>query len=263
MRNLQARQFDAIPTPDSIEDAVKRGMPLVVVAKVTEEQPIIDAIEFEILQAMSRLNLNAALTLKIGQAPVIAKVIFDQFKNESLGDFKLAFLRGSSGLYGEIYRLDGAVLVRWIQCYLEEKYAVVELEHSKMKPESLERVKDDTEVMDPVEFYKQVAERRKVYEKEEAAKKAANVEERKKEALFQMESASHKPVTHWDLVMRDLHDEWIGLHHEKITGKRLSVWMEEAEWLKQITMDCGHQDQIPAGEGFKGCIDCGAKFPVE
>lgn len=184
VRRLEAKDFAGIQTPESTEDAVRRGVPVCVVALVTPAQNLIDAIEFEIIRTAAQVNLNPALSLKKGQPPLIAKTIFDTFKTETIGDFKLAFARGSSGLYGEIFRLDGAVLVRWIQCYLEEKYAIVE----RMVAEKKEAHKEDDN-FDPKEFYKRVRESADKRGEIDEEKKAQQREERRKEAILAMERA--------------------------------------------------------------------------
>jgi hypothetical protein len=48
------------------------------------------------------------------------------FPHESLADFKLAFERGCMGQYGDIFRMDGIVMRKWMERYLEEKYQYVE-----------------------------------------------------------------------------------------------------------------------------------------
>lgn len=191
VRNLLENRFDLIPSPVSIQEAVQKGTPMAVLRHVAHEENLVLAIEFEILSATGRLNLNPNLTLKPGQAPQIAKIIFDTFKTETLGDLKLAFARGAAGLYGEIYRLDGAVLVKWIQAYLEEKYAVVEQIHQKRKEQEKE---DDN--FDPKEFYKRVAEwGEKKKEIEEEAKRI-KYEDRIKDAEYRMSqlSAPQRPT---------------------------------------------------------------------
>lgn len=185
MRNLLERRFDLIPTPASVEEAVEMGTPMAMVRQVVHEEPLLLAIEFEILTTAGRLNLNAALTIKPGQTPIIAKTILDTFRTEALGDIKLAFARGSAGLYGEIFRLDGAVLVKWIQCYLEEKYQVVEQIHYKQK----EQAKEDDN-FNPKEFYSKAKaweDRKREIEEETNKIKYAD---KQKDALFRMQQLS-------------------------------------------------------------------------
>lgn len=177
--NLLARRFNEIQAPTSVQDAVERGIPLVMVQKATGEESLLQAIEFEILTIAGYLNLNAALTIKPGQSQIAAQVIFENFRTESLEDIKLAFKRGASGLYGEIFRLDGAVLVRWIQCYLEEKYQVVERIHNERK--AVQKA-DDSQV----DYRAHIERIQRQKEEFEQAKKEA-IEARRKEARMRIE----------------------------------------------------------------------------
>lgn len=186
MRHLLERKFDQIPTPASLEDVIERGVPMVMVQRaIGGNEELLLAIEFEVIKTMGRLNLNPALTLKPGQSPQIAKVIYETFRTESLGDLKLAFEYGAAGLYGEIFRLDGAVLVKWIQCYLEQKYAAVE----QVKQREKEKQRQDDN-FNPKEFYSKAKaweDRKKEIEDE---KKKIAYEERQKDALYRMQQLS-------------------------------------------------------------------------
>lgn len=184
MLNLQARRFDIIPAPTSIQDAVERGIPLAMVQKATGEETLLQALEFEILTIAGHLNLNAALNIKPGQSQVAAQVIFENFRTESLEDIKLAFKRGAAGLYGEIFRLDGAVLVRWIQCYLEEKYQVVEQNQAKKK---LHYKTEETEINYQAHINRMYEER-----KADEEQKQKDIEARKKEAAFEMQRSGRQ-----------------------------------------------------------------------
>lgn len=184
VKSLRAHKFDAIPAPTSVQDAVERGLPMVMVQRATGDESLLYAIEFEILAIAGLLNLNIALTIKPGQSATAAQVIFENFRTESLEDIKLAFKRGASGLYGEIFRLDGAVLVRWIQCYLEEKYAVIEQMQAKTK----QKYSEDR----PVDYdaYKVWAEGKRKTDEE---KRNQQIQEKQKDAEFRMKELSKTP----------------------------------------------------------------------
>lgn len=121
--------------PIAIADAIRQGEPLVMMEKVTGENSIIRYIEFELIETTRMMNMNPGLLLQKHQIPLVAKTLYDNFKNESLEDFSLALKRGAAGFYNPegLFRLDGAVITQWIQRYLEEKYAHIEQETLRVK----------------------------------------------------------------------------------------------------------------------------------
>jgi hypothetical protein len=228
VQNLLARRFDAIPAPKSVQDAVERGVPLVMVSKATGDESLLLAIEFEILTTAGRLNLNAALTIKPGQSQVAAQAIFDNFRTESLEDIKLAFSRGSSGLYGEIYRLDGAVLVRWIQCYLEEKYAVIEQNQAKKK---LHYRKEESDV-----DYRAHIERMKQERQADEEKKQQAIEARKREAALEAERliAPRKVFDCDGIQVRAVSEKYARMAYKQEFGKEPEVCNDCGEEFEKI-----------------------------
>jgi hypothetical protein len=90
-------------------------------------------LEAEIIKLALNFNGNPALNLKDYQVPVIADQLIENYKWESIEDFTLCFRRASAGLYGEIYRIDGAVIGQWFSRYLDEKYDALEQKKAKEK----------------------------------------------------------------------------------------------------------------------------------
>lgn len=121
--------------PIAIADAVSQGEPIIMVEKVVSEHAILQYIEFELIETTRMLNMNPGLLLQKHQLPLVAKTLYDNFKNESLEDFSLAFKRGATGFYNPegLFRIDGAVITQWMQKYLEEKYTHIESESQRSK----------------------------------------------------------------------------------------------------------------------------------
>jgi hypothetical protein len=90
-------------------------------------------LEAEIIKLALNFNGNPALNIKDYQVPVIAEQLIENYKWESVEDFTLCFRRASAGLYGEIYRIDGAVIGQWFSRYLDEKYDALEQKKAKEK----------------------------------------------------------------------------------------------------------------------------------
>lgn len=112
--------------PSTVEMASK-GTPVSMVARVVDPLRIEAFLAFELTKNVADMvNVDQRLNLQAHQIPTIAKMLMENFKNESLADFSVCFKRGVAGFYGEIYRLDAAVITGWMQKYLEEKYQVIE-----------------------------------------------------------------------------------------------------------------------------------------
>jgi hypothetical protein len=86
-------------------------------------------VKIELIKLSERVSVSNNLTDT--QTEFIATQLVEMFPNESLADFKLCFERGCIGQYGEIFRMDGIVLRKWMEKYLDEKYVVIEEELRK------------------------------------------------------------------------------------------------------------------------------------
>lgn len=110
--------------PSTIEQAVEDGYPMSVINQATPNLKAM--IEYELIMTAKMVNVDQRLTIQAHQIPIIAETLYETFKDESIEDISLCLKRGAAGLYGEIYRLDAAVITGWMKQYLAEKYQVVE-----------------------------------------------------------------------------------------------------------------------------------------
>ncbi len=127
------RQWDKIQAPATVKKIVEDAIPMCVVERVAGPESLIAGIEFYLIQLSAQVNVDERLNIQGHQVPVIAETLYTQFKNESLEDFILCFKKGGAGFYGQIFRLDGAVLVDWMQKHLDEKYSMIEYRIQKEK----------------------------------------------------------------------------------------------------------------------------------
>lgn len=116
----------------------------------------------QITNLIDGVNIDQRLNIQGHQVPFIAAQLVEQYPTESLEDFVLCFKRGATGFYGTIFNLDASVLNLWMKAYLEEKYSLIEAEHTKAK-------KQEMEALGTVD-YKAFIER-KEQEKQQAVKK--------------------------------------------------------------------------------------------
>lgn len=124
---LKAGNFKG--TSDSLPSTVKNAVgqpPIVDVIKVVGKSAVVRYIEFELIRMSSLVSVGG--NLNNTQVEFIAVQMVDLFPAESLADFKLCFERGCMGQYGEIFRMDGIVIRKWMEQYLNEKYELIEAE---------------------------------------------------------------------------------------------------------------------------------------
>lgn len=88
-------------------------------------------IEVEVVKLAAALSVGSSLDNY--KVQLIATQMVEFFPNESIGDFKACFFRASAGQYGDIFRLDGIVVRKFMEKYLDEKYETVEQQLMKEK----------------------------------------------------------------------------------------------------------------------------------
>jgi hypothetical protein len=137
---LQAGQLDKASEllPTTIEGALD-ATPIHMIAKAIDPIKVESFIAFELTKLATLVNIDQRLNLQPHQIKFVAKSIMDDFNYESLADISLCLKRGARGFYGEIYRIDAAVITGWMQSYLDEKYDSLEQRKAKEKPESQPR----------------------------------------------------------------------------------------------------------------------------
>ncbi len=118
--------------PSTVKQAIGQP-PICDLVKVTGKASIVLYIQFELIQLSQLISVSGNLTNS--QIEFIAVQLVDYFPGESIADFKICFQRGAIGQYGEIFRMDGIVIRKWMEQYLDEKYTIVE-EELKKSPDS-------------------------------------------------------------------------------------------------------------------------------
>lgn len=101
------------------------------ISRVVGIRQVAIAIDIQLTRLIASLNLKWNIT--DAQIKTIVEDIMDKFPNESIEDFMMCFKKARQGEYGELFRLDSAVVFVWIQRYLDEKYEALEAELSKLK----------------------------------------------------------------------------------------------------------------------------------
>jgi hypothetical protein len=125
-------------------------------------------VSFLIVQTAKFFNIGN--NLSEDQALETAYLMLDQYPYETIEDFTLMFREAKKGKYGELYnRLDGQIIFKWMEKYLEEKAIYREKQHQQQKKSNPVQ---DTDLMQKVIGHS--AEEKTVVE---ALKKAIDYEE--------------------------------------------------------------------------------------
>src|SRR5690606_23664867 len=202
------------------------------VVAVAGEKEVVKYVHFELIKLASLLSVGANLTDT--QASFIAEELIRVFPNETLADFKLCFQRGAIGQYNingekDIFRMDGIVLRRWMEKYLEEKYQVVEEKLMKEKDEYYRITADPKQTEDVADKY--IVQMLDALKPNKTASGITDEEIRQEG----QERPKRKPYpsTPASLIRQcELHDQWIRECFDIYTGKPNENWMPEDEWLK-------------------------------
>lgn len=118
--------------PSTVRNAIGQP-PVCDLEKIVGRGKLVAFVEFELVKLATLISVSG--NMNNHQVEFIATQLIELFPGESLADFKICFQRGAIGQYGEIFRMDGIVIRKWMEQYLEEKYALVE-EELKRSPDN-------------------------------------------------------------------------------------------------------------------------------
>lgn len=96
------------------------------------------AIDIHLTRLVSNLNLK--WSLNDSQIKTIVEDLIEKYPNETIEDFILIFKKARLGEYGELIRLDSAIIFNWVEKYLDEKYEAIENKLMEEKEEFYKRV---------------------------------------------------------------------------------------------------------------------------
>lgn len=207
--------------PKTTRECFEAGSPMLCVTQITGVLP---QIEFELNKLAQSVNVDQRLTLQKHQIQVIAEMIYDNWKTISLEEVALCLKRGGAGAYGEIFRLDGAVITSWLTAYAEERAYLSEIQVQK------ESKKHEEAEVDYAAFKERLDKERS----NQLNTKASDVTRKRAEAKQVVEGESWTgPPKEDDVRKRLLHIDWIRENFDPTTGNKKANWISETEWLKR------------------------------
>lgn len=206
--------------PTSVKNAVGQP-PICDVIRVAGQSQVIRYIEFELIK-MTQL-ISVGNNLNNAQVEFIATQLVEMFPNESLADFKICFQRGCIGQYGEIFRMDGIVLRKWMEKYLDEKYSLIDETWKKEKSGEYHEPTQQSEVGPGRKMFDDWANSLRMGTKVPAMDQR-DIEKYGKEKPVKKAGTAHPNITEEGLEaskLQDLRVEYGRLHTDKLTGKPL------------------------------------------
>lgn len=126
--------------PEKVERAItltriiESGTPISVLARQADKVTVKRLLDVQLTKLVMSFNMN--LNLKDYQITQLVEDLYSEFPNETIEDFIYVFRQARLGAYGEVYRLDSAVVFGWMKKHLEMKYEEIErrLMNEKDKP---------------------------------------------------------------------------------------------------------------------------------
>lgn len=129
----KAKNFERTLTIPAI---LSNALPICEMVKEVGRKKLALVLDYHLSRLVSLLNLN--LTLNDVQLGVIVEDLLDRYPQETIEDFILIFKKARQGEYGELFRVDSAIVFKWVEKYLQEKYQAMEdkLQREKNKSTS-------------------------------------------------------------------------------------------------------------------------------
>lgn len=84
------------------------------------------ALDILITRLLHSFNLNLTVNEKSMQIPMIVNDLIERYPNETIEDFAYIFKQARQGVYGQVFRIDSAVIFGWVAQHIEDKYKVKE-----------------------------------------------------------------------------------------------------------------------------------------
>lgn len=122
----------------TIQKIVDNAIPISDIVKTEGAKAVAMTIDIQLTKLVASLNLK--WNLNDNQIKTIVEDLMCEYPNETIEDFILVFKKARLGDFGEIYRLDSAVIFTWMKAYLEDKYKIVEDNLMREKDREYQRI---------------------------------------------------------------------------------------------------------------------------
>jgi hypothetical protein len=216
----------------TIKKIIDHGTPLSVLGRVAEKKVVKQLLDVHLIKLAASFNMN--LTLKDYQIGQIIEDLIERYPNETIEDFIYIFKQARQGAYGEVYRLDSAVIFGWVEKHLEQKYDSLEakLMREKDTPYQVEVSKDALPIEDAMKYLDEMAKAVQGGSIKEAPRmtKAQILEEGG--LIPKKKGTSYQPNDEY-AILRLKEIEWMKVMFHPLTKERVENFLSFEEWLRQ------------------------------
>lgn len=182
------------------------------------EIPVKRMVQFELIKLAELMSVGG--NLNTAQVDFISEELMKMYPNETIADFKICFRNGAIGKYGDIQRMDGITIGKWMAEYLEEKYKILEEQLMKEKddyykivtPENSERdwLKEWQDAVNNSDGFKPV---RPMSQEEIKAEGQVDAKDKvyvfnESEAQIKLRETHDRLWTFQEMTVRERHPEW-------------------------------------------------------
>jgi hypothetical protein len=108
----------------TIRGIIDNSIPISILKEEVGKKIVSQALDAALTSLVANLNLKWNVTDV--QVKGIVEDLLHEHPHESLEDFLLIFRNARLGRYGELMRLDSAIVFTWVDTYLDEKYEALE-----------------------------------------------------------------------------------------------------------------------------------------
>lgn len=200
---------------------------------MTERKTVKQILDMQLTKLAASFNLN--LTFKDYQVSQIIEDLIEKYPNETIEDFIYTFKQARQGAYGQVFRLDSAVVFDWMAQHLAQKYDAIEhklySEKDNMykvdydvKPEPLP-IDSDQAQMRLAEWLESI---KGIESKAIVPLSEAQIREEGKEVIKEKPYPVQRDEK---VVMATMHNEWVKTMFHK-DGKKKDNWLPFEEWIK-------------------------------
>jgi hypothetical protein len=220
--------------PTTIARAIAIGIPMKTLAAHTGNVQAF--LERQLIWLSTLVNLSAQQSLQAHQIEFVATEIYRLWAHKlslSIEDMAVCFRRGSMGQYGEIYRIDGAIINGWLQKYDSERDAEITKQMMEERENMYKLPPKQEEYGDRDKWLKILSDEVAKVPVPKGQRESTIHKHLRTIAPPPDDTVSKRPKTHEELFEKELHRVYTLANYDPRSGKPLVTHMPEKEWREK------------------------------